>query len=65
MAVESVIWWQHNNKSGQYSSAKVHGLLRSWLDGDASELPGKLEQQQLQTALSQLQGLNVEVIPGF
>ena len=65
MAVESVIWWQHNNKSGQYSSAKVHGLLRSWLDGDATELPGKLEQQQLQTALSQLQGLNVEVIPGF
>ena len=65
MAVESVIWWQHNNKSGQYSSAKVHGLLRSWLDGDASELPGKLEQQQLQTALSQLQGLYVEVISGF
>lgn len=65
MAVEKIIWWQHNNKSGQYSSAKVHGLLRSWLEGDASELQGKLSQDQLQTAMSQLQGLHVEVIDGF
>lgn len=27
MAVEKVIWWEHNNKIGQYSSAKVHGSL--------------------------------------
>lgn len=65
MAVEKIIWWQHNNKSGQYSSAKVHGLLRSWLEGDASELQGKLSQDQLQTAMSQLQSLHVEVIDGF
>lgn len=65
MAVENVIWWQHNNKSGQYSSAKVHGLLRSWLEGDAKELQGKLTNEQLQTAMSKLDGLNVEVIAGF
>lgn len=28
MAVEKVIWWQHNSKSGQYSSAKVHRTLK-------------------------------------
>ena len=27
MSVEKVIWWNHNNKSGQYSSAKVHRTL--------------------------------------
>lgn len=27
MEVIKVIWWQHNNKSGQYSSAKVHRSL--------------------------------------
>lgn len=27
MVVEKVIWWQHNCKSGQYSSAKVHRTL--------------------------------------
>ena len=31
MAVEKVIWWQHNSKSGQYSSAKVHKTLISHL----------------------------------
>lgn len=27
MEVKKVIWWKHNNKSGQYSSAKVHRSL--------------------------------------
>lgn len=27
MVVEKVIWWEHNSKSGQYSSAKVHRSL--------------------------------------
>jgi len=33
MAVEKVIWWQHNSKSGQYSSAKVHNTLSVNADG--------------------------------
>jgi len=33
MAVEKVIWWQHNSKSGQYSSAKVHKTLKVNIDG--------------------------------
>jgi len=33
MAVEKVIWWQHNSKSGQYSSAKVHRSLMVNNDG--------------------------------
>lgn len=33
MAVEKVIWWKHNSKAGQYSSAKVHRSLRVNLDG--------------------------------
>ena len=33
MTVEKVIWWQHNSKSGQYSSAKVHRTLKVNADG--------------------------------
>ncbi len=33
MAVEKVIWWRHNSKSGQYSSAKVHRTLKVNADG--------------------------------
>jgi CRISPR-associated protein Csd2 len=36
MAVKKVIWWQHNSKSGQYSSAKVHGSLTVEPDGSYS-----------------------------
>ena len=33
MAVKKVIWWTHNNKSGQYSSARVHRSLNVAADG--------------------------------
>lgn len=33
MAVAKVFWWKHNCKSGQYSSAKVHGSLDVKADG--------------------------------
>lgn len=33
MVIEKVIWWQHNCKSGQYSSAKVHRSLQVNADG--------------------------------
>ena len=36
MAVEKVIWWEHNCKAGQYSSAKVHRTLSVNTDGSLS-----------------------------
>jgi CRISPR-associated protein Csd2 len=42
MRVLKVFWWKHNSKSGQYSSAKVHGSLTPKPDGgyELKELPG-------------------------
>lgn len=57
MSVDKVIWWQHNSKSGQYSSAKVHGSLRDIIEPDGSFDTGKLE--------SALEGLSPEIIDGF
>lgn len=51
MAVKTVIWWKHNCKSGQYSSAKVHRTLQVNPDGT----------YQLQN----LDGLTPEEIDGF
>jgi len=51
MAVEKVIWWLHNNKSGQYSSAKVHRTLSVNADGSYT--------------LDDLDGLKPEEIDGF
>ena len=33
MQVLKLIWWEHNSKAGQYSSAKVHGSLKVNTDG--------------------------------
>lgn len=41
MVVEKVIWWPHNCKSGQYSSARVHKLLT--VNPDGSYELGQLE----------------------
>lgn len=51
MAVEKVIWWQHNSKSGQYSSAKVHRTLSVNPNGSFE--------------LNNLDGLKPELIDGF
>lgn len=51
MAVEKVIWWQHNSKAGQYSSAKVHRTLSVNPDGSFE--------------LDKLDGLEPELIDGF
>ncbi len=51
MSVEKIIWWQHNSKAGQYSSAKVHRTL--CVNGDGSY------------ELSALAGLEAEEIEGF
>lgn len=51
MEVLKVIWWKHNCKSGQYSSAKVHHSLRVKQDGNFM--------------LTELDGLTPEINDGF
>lgn len=51
MRVEKVIWWQHNCKPGQYSSAKVHRTLSVNEDGSYE--------------LNNFDDLTPEVIDGF
>ena len=51
MEVLKVIWWQHNSKAGQYSSAKVHRTLTVNQDGSYE--------------LAILDGLKAEEINGF
>lgn len=51
MEVLKVIWWPHNSKAGQYSSAKVHRTLKVHSDGSIK--------------LETLDGLTPEMIDGF
>ena len=51
MQVLKLIWWEHNSKAGQYSSAKVHGSLQVNADGSYT--------------LNALDGLQAEEIDGF
>jgi CRISPR-associated protein Csd2 len=51
MELLKVIWWQHNCKAGQYSSAKVHRTLKVHPDGSMKIEP--------------LDALTPEVIDGF
>lgn len=51
MEVLKVIWWKHNCKSGQYSSAKVHRSLTVQSDGDIQ--------------LDKLDGLSSEILGGY
>lgn len=57
MTVSRVIWWEHDSKAGQYSSAKVHQTLRDVIQED-----GSFDDEKLQTALK---GLKPEIIEGF
>ena len=48
MAIKKVIWWQHNSKAGQYSSAKVHQSLTVNTDGSYEITPlGNLKPDEL------------------
>lgn len=57
MQVMKVVWWRHNSKAGQYSSAKVHDSLRNLLQTDGTFDAGALK--------GTLAGLEPEVIEGF
>ena len=59
MEVRKVFWWEHNSKLGQYSSAKVHRLLK--IESMMDE-PKKFEDYSI--TLDELEGLKVEVIDG-
>lgn len=62
MEVCKLYWWKHNCTSGQYSSAKVHRLVKV----EAKEgviMPEKIEDYDIQ--LAQLPDLNCEVIDGI
>jgi CRISPR-associated protein Csd2 len=59
MEVYKVYWWEHNSKNGQYSSAKVHRLLKVEA---TSEQPKSIEDYKI--TLGGLDGLNCEEIDG-
>ena len=60
MEVVRVYWWEHNCKDGQYSSAKVHRLLKVTPKVDA---PASASDYDIQ--LDELPGLACEVIEGM
>lgn len=62
MEVVRVYWWKHNNKIGQYSSAKVHKSLSVILK-DGVDLPASEEDYCIR--LSPLEGLTPEIMDGI
>lgn len=61
MEVVEVIWWKHNSRNGQYSSAKVHRSLEIILKDEVKE-PNSIEDYAI--ILNPLDGLKPERIPG-
>lgn len=59
MEVVKVIWWEHNCKEGQYSSAKVHRSLNVKLK-DGVAIPSSFEDYDI--TLNKLDSLTPEII---
>lgn len=59
MEVYKVYWWEHNNPNGQYSSARVHRLLK--IMPKIAE-PKTIEDYEIN--LDELPGLKTEIIDG-
>lgn len=59
MEVNKVLWWEHNSKLGQYSSAKVHRLLD--IQRQVEE-PKSFDDYSI--VVHELEGLKVEEIEG-
>lgn len=59
MEVVKVYWWPHNNPNGQYSSAKVHRLLKVKANSDEPKNIGDYT-----ISLGELDGLKCEVMDG-
>lgn len=62
MEVVKLFWFEHNCKSGQYSSAKVHRSIRI-TPKDLTVLPMSVEDYDI--SLEELPGLTPEVIDGI
>jgi CRISPR-associated protein Csd2 len=62
MAVHKVYWWEHNSSNGQYSSAKVHRLLKVKVKEGVDE-PNDIE-EHYDIKRDALPGLNCEEIDG-
>ena len=62
MAVYKLYWWEHNCPNGQYSSSKVHDLVKIKTK-DGIDLPSSLEDYDI--LLEGLPGLACEVIDGI
>ena len=58
--VHKVCWWNHNSKLGQYSSAKVHRLLKVKRNIDE---PKTIDDYTV--LVNELDGLKVEIINGM
>lgn len=61
MTVHKVYWWKHNSPNGQYSSAKVHGLLNVKLK-DNVENPKSIDNYEIE--LKKFDGLDCEILEG-
>ncbi|WP_085833906.1 type I-C CRISPR-associated protein Cas7/Csd2 [Clostridium merdae] len=62
MEVVRLFWWQHNNKIGQYSSAKVHNTVQVTLKEGVTS-PQSAEDYEI--TLLPLEGLEAEIIDGI
>ena len=62
MEVVKLYWFEHDSKSGQYSSAKVHRSVKVMLK-DPMAMPTSLEDYEI--TLEDLPGLTPEIIDGL
>ena len=62
MEVVRVYWWKHNNKIGQYSSAKVHHSLHIEQKNPGA-IPVSIDDYT--TTLDELEGLTPAVLEGM
>ena len=60
MEVYKVYWWEHNSPNGQYSSAKVHRLLKV---KPTTDMPKDFP-EDYEITLGELPGLKCEVLDG-
>ncbi|MFD1204666.1 type I-C CRISPR-associated protein Cas7/Csd2 [Sporosarcina contaminans] len=61
MEVNKLLWWEHNSKLGQYSSAAVHRSLK--VEKVKNEFPATIENYRI--VATPLEGLSVEEYDGL
>ncbi|HBY72892.1 MAG TPA: type I-C CRISPR-associated protein Cas7/Csd2, partial [Lachnospiraceae bacterium] len=63
MCVEKLYWFVHNNKIGQYSSAKVHNSVNVEFIADPMSVTDTLEDYKI--TVNKLEGLDCDVSDGI